>query len=227
MIFSITAGFLYSIPKVKGSQRELTVYDIAGRDIFVDSANPTENYGGSNILKAGHGISDEARETYFSFHIFTREAYLHFSFSNRPNDLIKAELSLALWSVSQIMNFTICMIEEDWDEETMTWDDNKPNKGQIIDYLVVTSNGISKVDITSIAAGRNEFSICIYIEDDNYIDDYAYITSREGYDHSEGAPKLVWTFLNEDNFLVYNYVLILLVIGIVSIIIIKKVSNKR
>ncbi len=64
-------------------------------------------------------------------------------------------------------------------------DDIKSKKGQIIDYLTVTSNGISEVNISSVIAGRNEISICIYIEADNYIDDDAHITSREGYNHSK------------------------------------------
>ncbi len=121
MLILVIPGFLYSIPKVIGSQNEFNVYEIADRDIFVDSANPTENFGRSNILKAGHGISYEVRETYFHNHIFTRETYLHFSFSKKPNNFIRAELSLDVWSVSQVMNFTICLIEEEWDEYTLTW----------------------------------------------------------------------------------------------------------
>jgi hypothetical protein len=75
----------------------------------------------------------------------------------------------------------------------MTWL-NKPSKGQTIGNLIVVSSGIYTIDITSLISGRTNISVVVYIEIDNFIDDYAYITSREGYYLIEDAPQLLWIY---------------------------------
>jgi hypothetical protein len=129
----------------------------------------------------------------FSLFSDIREAYFYFNFSNKPSNFIRAEISLEFWSVSQTMNYTICLIEESWSELSMTWI-NKPNKGQTIGNLIVTSDTIYTIDVTSLIAGRTNLSICVYVEIDNYVDDYAYITSKEGYYLAEDAPQLKWIY---------------------------------
>lgn len=179
---TIIFGLSLSFPSAKAITRECYISSIAERDTYVDTANPTSNYGGVNNLMAGFSIFSDIREAYF-----------YFNFSNKPSNYIRAEISLEFWGVSQAMNYIICLIEESWNEFSMTWI-NKPNKGQIIGNLLVTSDTIYSIDVSSLITGRTNLSICVYIEIDNYVDDYAYITSKEGYYYAEDAPQLKWIY---------------------------------
>jgi len=189
----ISFGLLLTIPTIAGIQRETTISTVASKDTYVDTDNPTSNYGGVDYLMSGFSIFSDIREAYF-----------YFDFSDKPSSFTKAEISLDFWSVSQTMNFTVCLIEEDWDELTMTWISGKPSKGQIIEYLLVSSDTIYTIDVTSLIAGRTIISICVYIELDNYVDDYAYIFSREGYFSDEDAPQLIWTYMETAEITVTN-----------------------
>ncbi len=206
LIFLI--GILPRIPLTSA----LTNEDIATKDTYVDTGNPTSNYGGVDILQAGFNILSDIKEAYF-----------YFEFSNRPNNFTKAEISLDFWGVLQTMNFTVCLIEENWNEYSVTWID-KPDKGAVIDNLLVISNDIYKLDVTSLIEGRTFLSICVYIDVENYIEDYAYINSREGYFWEEDAPQLIWTYSIIDNLRIYGYDMLILMGSIVgiSVISIKK-----
>lgn len=180
----ISFGLLLTIPSITGVQREASISTITSKDTYVDTGNAISNYGGVSYLMAGFSILSDIREAYF-----------YFGFSDKPDSFTKAEISLDFWGVSQTMNFTVVLIEEEWDEFTMTWVTDKPSKGQVIDYILVTSSSIYTVDITSLIAGRTNISICVYIEFDNYVNDYAYIYSREGYIFDDDAPQLIWTYM--------------------------------
>ena len=176
----IILGTIFILPKGWGITREKSISSIADNDTYVDTANAISNYGGVNNLMTGFSLFGEIREAYF-----------HFNFDDKPSDYIRAEISLEFWGVSQTMNFTVCLIEESWDEYSMTYL-NKPSKGQTIGNLIIVSSGIYTIDITSLISGRTNISVSVYIEFDNYINDYAYITSREGYYLIEDAPQLLW-----------------------------------
>ena len=176
----IILSTIFILPKGWGITREKSISSIADKDTYVDTANAMSNYGGVNNLMTGFSLFGEIREAYF-----------HFNFDDKPSDYIRAEISLEFWGVSQTMNFTVCLIEESWDEYSMTYL-NKPSKGQTIGNLIVISSDIYTIDITSLISGRINISVCVYIELDNYINDYAYITSREGYYFIEDAPQLLW-----------------------------------
>ena len=176
----LIVGTIFILPTGWGITKEKTTSSIADKDTYVDTANAMSNYGGVNNLMTG-----------FSWFSDIREAYFHFNFDDKPGDYIRAEISLDFWGVSQTMNFTVCLVEESWDELSMTWL-NKPSKGEAIANLLITSSGIYTIDITSLISGRTNISICVYIEIDNYVEDYAYITSREGYYLVEDAPQLLW-----------------------------------
>ena len=180
----ISCGLLLLIPSISGIQKETTISDIASKDTYVDIDNPNSNYGGVSYLMSGYSVSYEAKEAYF-----------YFDFTNKPSSFTEAEISLDFWSVSQTMNFTVCLIEEEWEELIMTWYTGKPSKGQVIEYLIVASDDIYTINVTSLITGRTNLSICVYIEFENYVNDYAYIYSREGYYSDEDAPQLIWTYM--------------------------------
>jgi len=190
--FIFLFSILFHLPNGRAIERERYISTIAEKDTYVDTAYAMSNYGGVSNLMTGFSIFGDIKESYF-----------YFNFSDKPSSYIRAEISLEFWGVSQTMNFTICLIEESWDEFSMTWL-NKPSKGQIIDNLLVTTSGIYKIDVTSLITGRNNISICVYIEFDNYVEDYAYITSKEGFYFADDAPQLQWVYTETAEILITN-----------------------
>jgi hypothetical protein len=134
----IILGTIFILPKGWGITREKSISSIADKDTYVDTANAISNYGGVNNLMTGFSMFGDIREAYFNF-----------NFDDKPGDYIRAEISLEFWGVSQTMNFTVGLIEESWDEYSMTWL-NKQSKGQIIGNLIVVSSGVYTIDITSL-----------------------------------------------------------------------------
>ncbi|MEE9378371.1 MAG: DNRLRE domain-containing protein [Candidatus Lokiarchaeia archaeon] len=178
-------GFIFITPSTEAITRDQTISTVAEKDTYVNTYDPTSNFGGQDYALSGFYYTGDLLEAYF-----------YFNFSDKPSDYTKAEISLDFSSVSETMNITICLIEEVWDEYTMTWLSNKPAKGNEIISSVITQDNIYKFDVTNYIDGRNNLSICVYITIDNYVEDYFYITSREGFSSysPEEAPQLVWTY---------------------------------
>ncbi|MFW9987217.1 MAG: Ser-Thr-rich GPI-anchored membrane family protein [Candidatus Odinarchaeota archaeon] len=179
------ADFIFELPSTRGITRDQTISTITEKDTYVNSYDPTSNFGGQDYALSGF---------YYTGDIL--EAYFFFNFSDKPTNYSKAEISLDFWSVSVTMNITVCLIEEDWDEYTMTWLTGKPTKGNEVISSIITGDVIYKFDVTNFITGKNNISICVYITFDNYVDDYFYITSREGFSSysPEDAPQLIWTY---------------------------------
>ena len=178
------SGVVASITPTQAIVKDQTISTIAEKDTYVNTDNALSNFGGQDYALGGF---------YFGSDIV--EAYFFFNFSDKPSIYTKAEISLDFWSVSQTMNISVCLIEEEWDEYTMTWI-NKPSKGAEIISQIITSSSIYTINVTNYIAGRTNLSICVYIKAENYVNDYFYITSREGFYSwaPEDAPQLIWTY---------------------------------
>lgn len=178
------------------------------------------NYGGVNNLRCGFSITYEIRESYF-----------HFSFSDKPDNVTKAELSLDIWGVYQTIPLTLSIVNDSWDELTMDWMD-KPAHGQLIGQLLVASSDVYKIDITSLLTARTEISICVNMTFDDIVDDYVYITSREGYYLTSDAPQIIWTYhetvpeVPELQIPSFNVFIIIGIIGVIGFFLKKKIEKK-
>ncbi len=181
LLVIFTAYFQLFIPNIKGIEKEVSISTVAYKDTYIEFS--ISNFGGQNSLLIGYPFY---------------EAYLHFNFSDKPWTFTKAEISLDFWGVSQTMNFTVSLINDSWEEYSMTYS-NKPTKRDKIGNLLVTGDGIYTIDVTNFIENLSSISICVYIDDENHVVDYAYITSREGYYswEPEDAPKLIWTYLDD------------------------------
>lgn len=219
--FFFAVGLVIITPTINGIEQEKTKSTIADKDTYVDTDNPLSNYGGVNNLKCGFSISYEIREAYF-----------HFSFSDKPDNVTKAELSFDIWGVYQTMPLTLSIIDASWDELTMDWMD-KPAHGQTIGQITVSSSDIYKIDITSLLTARTEISICVNMTFDDIVDDYVYITSREGYYLTNDAPQIIWTYLEtvpevpEVQIPSYNVFIIIGIIGVIGFFLTKKMEIKK
>ena len=218
--FFFAFGVIIIAPTTYGVEEQKTKSTIADKDTYIDTNSPTSNYGAASNLWCGFTSS------------IIWEAYFHFSFSDKPENITKAELSLDIWGVTQTMGLTLSIINESWDELTLDWL-NKPNHGQTIGRILAPSSDIYKYDITSLLTTRTEISICINMTTDDYANDYVFITSKEGYILSEDAPKIIWTYLEtvpevpELQIPGYNVLLILGMIGILGYFFIKKIDIKK
>jgi len=184
MLLTFFSSVLINITPTRAIIKDQTISTIAEKDTYVNTYDALSNFGGQDYALGGF---------YFGGDIV--EAYFFFNFSDKPSTYTKAEISLDFWSVSQTMNISICLIEEDWDEYSMTWMD-KPSKGAEITSMIITQTDIYTINVTNYIAGRNNLSICVYIKVENYVNDYFYITSREGFYSwaPEDAPQLIWTY---------------------------------
>ena len=193
-----------------------TVSTIADKDTYIETYSGGSNYGGGNYLWAGISILDTLYE-----------AYLHFSFSDKPVNHTKAEISLNIFGVSKTTIFDICIIEASWEELTLTWI-NRPAKGELITQLTVASDKTYKIDISSYIEGRTDISICVYTGD-YAMDDYVYIKSRESHSQyaPENDPQLIWTYEAEATIGGFDLVIFFGVMVGVVIILIKKRTKKR
>ena len=182
------------IPSIHAVNREATVSGIAEQDATTISGNP--DLGVANgTLGAGYNIAGNYVE-----------AYLFFNFTNKPINYLKAELSLYFWGKAfpgPELNLTVCLIEESWDEQTITWN-NAPSKGQVLGYFIYNNNtaGVYKLDISSIVDGITNISVCVYMEPDNYVDNSVDISSSEEYLMQEQAPQIIWTYIEDATFTV-------------------------
>jgi len=214
--FLFTVGLLLISPAINGIEEEKTKSTIADKDTFVDAAHPSLNHGYAQFLSCGFGHFYEIREAYF-----------HFSFSDKPENIVKAELSFDIWGFYQTFPLTLSIVEESWNEYTMNWT-NKPAYGQIIGQIFVNSSDIYKFNITSLLTARTEISICVNITIDDIVNDYAYITSTENSTTTNDAPQIIWTYLEmvpEGGIPSYNIFIILGIISIIGFFFNKKIEK--
>ncbi|MHA1689081.1 MAG: CBM96 family carbohydrate-binding protein [Promethearchaeota archaeon] len=154
-------------------------------DSYVDSGNPSSNYGGKDWILFGNHFSD-----------FT-QAYFAFNLSEKPTDWIKAEISIDCYYVSETFKATVSLINDDWGELTINWM-NKPEHGEIITTLTISEEKIYYIDVSDYIAGRNNISICINASDYTQ-NGYVQATSSEGYYLEKDAPQIIWTRESDDN----------------------------
>lgn len=184
MLFSVLfiAGITFNAPPARAVIRDQTVSTVAEKDTYVNSYDPSSNFGGEDYALAGFYAPVDIVESYF-----------YFTFSDKPSNYTKAEISLHCGGDSLIRNVTICLIEEHWDEYSMNWT-NKPTKGSEITSLLIDQTDIYKFDVTTYIPGRNNLSICVYIKNINYVDSNVAIRTREAVFVQETAPQLIWTY---------------------------------
>ncbi|MGC8848862.1 MAG: DUF7594 domain-containing protein [Candidatus Bathyarchaeia archaeon] len=114
----ITLLILFSIPyltPIYGSpSKEVTLYPIA--DSYVDSLNPSNNYGGSSSLFAEYGIDDDFQ--------YIRNAYLMFDLAGLPQGATveSATLTIHVFMVSSTMKVYLHFCQDvSWGELEINW----------------------------------------------------------------------------------------------------------
>lgn len=178
LLMFLIPSFIIGVPSVQAIVRDETISTIAEKDTFVRQYYPTNNYGGQSYFLVGRDVWGTALET-----------YLYFNFSDKPVNWKSAEIAFDLYSIDSTVNLSVYLIEDSWEELTLTWN-NKPSKGEMIDSFLVSAEKIYKVNVSDYIAGRNNISICLWTPE---LLSYNQIQGdpKEGY---FDPPQLIWTY---------------------------------
>ena len=196
LILSLGSLLAFIIP-VHAFNRQATSVDIALQDAMTSTGTPDFPVGSTqDTLDVGNN----------SVNIV--ESYFYFNFTHKPTEFLKAELSLYFWGKQYPgidLNLTVCLIEDTWTEDTITWN-NAPPKGEVLGYMIYENNtgGAHIIDISNIIEGRTNLSVCIYMELENYVQNHAPIASSETYLMEEQAPQIIWTYMEDATITVIN-----------------------
>lgn len=205
-VFTIVLATIFTTP-VRAVTTEIAT--LSEKDSYVQSLLNTTNNGGSIWVLFGYDLN---------IHEFD-EAYIHFNFSDKPENWEKAEVSIDATMFGQF-NATVSLITDSWGEGTITWA-NKPTHGEVITTFEVTGTAFYRFDISNYIQGDN-ISICINASNSYEKSGYVMATSREG--HGAGlhiGPRLIWTYEVATPFIegynLYIFLGLIVVIGIIGI----------
>lgn len=196
---------ILNVANVKSTTQEETIETIADEDSFVSMyLGANKNFGGREVIYVGNYINTWS------------EGYLHFSFTDKPDDWVKAEISIYAYAVSETFEASISLIEDDWDEMAITWE-NKPVHGEIIMSFTVAEVGWYTIDVTNFIEGRDDISICVNASDDSQ-NGWIQLSSTTNEDIST-YPILIWTYPVEgvDSGIIYGFDLPIFILTILSI----------
>ncbi len=179
----IILEFSMIFPPILAGTKPATISTVASKDSYVRQYNPTSNYGGQDWFLLGRDAFSAAIEAYF-----------YFNFSDKPSTWTKAEISLDIYSIPETTNITVYLIENSWEELTITWN-NKPSKGEVIMSFLAAAETEYIIDVSNYITGKTNISICLWTPEVftyNQLQGY----TREGYYSwaPESAPQLIWTY---------------------------------
>ena len=164
---------------------------IADQDTYAEFDDPTANNGGSDYFIVGEWLE-------------ATEAFLYFDFEDEPDNWKEVEISLDIYYVSETMKVNIYLVNNDWDELLLIWE-NKPIKGALITSFTVSEAEIYDFEVTDLVEDlldeeEEGISICIYHSDNATSSGHVQATSSEGYYFKEDVPLLIWTYdiVNEE-----------------------------
>jgi len=178
---------------------------------------------GNFVLAAEQKFSDTDADTYISemdptsnrgfipyllvSPTYKCESYIHFDFTEKPSNWIKAEIEISISSTTIPFYLALYLITEQWDEYTLIWD-NKPLLGDLITSLTIYNSGTLTFNISNYIIGDG-ISICLKTTqtDPGYLE----IRSKE----SSRPPKLIWTYERKE---IKGYDLPVLILGISGIV---------
>ena len=179
-------------------------------DSTLDQYNPDSNYGGDPSLEIGYFIE-------------WLEACIKFDLSNKPNNVIFAELNLDFYSIEATTTIEIYDMSSSWNELSITWN-NAPYYGAYLKNFVVYQEGIYLIDITEHIESESGFwSICLSANDPNWL----LVASKECYSWQE-PPRITFTY-EVSRLPIFIGVTIGTVIGVavVAIIIVVIIKKKK
>ena len=185
-----------NLPQSKLKSAKMGIFTdstVAEADTWVESGNSLINFGDYTWIYVGYPGGGYGYD----------EALLRFNFTDKPSSYLNACISVNFGGVDKTYNFPIFLIEENWDENVVTWS-NKPAYGILITTLTVSTNGIYKINITKYVEGRTNISI--YISYDNAVNDNIWISpSKEGSSSNpEDYPQIIWTYEQELGYDIIN-----------------------
>ena len=179
-------------------------------DSTLDQYNPDSNYGGDPSLEIGYFIE-------------WLEACIKFDLSNKPNNVIFAELNLDFYSIEASTIIEIYDMSSSWNELSITWN-NAPPYGAYLESFIVSQEGIYVIDITEHIESESGFwSICLTANAANWL----FLASKECYSWQE-PPKISFTYEVSYLPIILGAVLVTIIgVAVVSLIIVVIIKKKK
>ena len=188
-----------------------TVNDEADKDAYINEGYPTFNFGSYTYGYAGNFLSSEC------------ETYMSIPFTHQPEEYIQAQLALSIANTEVTTKLTFCLIENTWNENTLTWNDRLTH-GAVFnqtDIPAITSNYWFYINITDLILDTDtRFTFCVNSTDDTNTKAITIQTRESG-----SRPHIVWTYTTADSTPdVPGYDVVL--IGIISVCVIGLIGKK-
>ncbi|GAG58121.1 unnamed protein product [marine sediment metagenome] len=151
-MFSFLYGIDHNIDPVQGSAGIATVSTIADKDSYIIDFLPLGNYG-----------SEEEFWVIWDLAVLKgkRTAFLHFPFTDKPDNVIKVEIRIYFEIHIGPVDFQIFTVNVDWGEDTINWF-NAPIGETFILKDEISENGFYTFDVTDFIQGEDGFSILIH-----------------------------------------------------------------
>ena len=186
----------------------LNAYTLNDRDSYVSESSPNSNYGNFNDVKMG---ADQDG---------LYEAYIHFTLSSKPDNIIKAEFGFQVTALSETVEVNISSADNAWTETGINWANSRALKGNTLATEQITKIGIYLIDLTSLISGATELSFCVSIANASSVG-LATATAREvstGY--ALWGASILWTY---DGILVvdgYSIAITITIVGSVGLVLV-------
>lgn len=179
-------------------------------DSTLDQYNPDTNYGGDPSLEIGYFVG-------------WLEACIKFDLSNKPNNVITAELNLDFYSIEATTILEIYDMSSSWNELSITWN-NAPPYGAYLESFIVSQEEIYVIDITEHIESESGFwSICLTANAANWL----FLASKECYSWQE-PPKISFTYEGSYLPIILGAVLVTVIgVAVVSLIIVVIIKKKK
>lgn len=184
-------------------------YTTADADSYINENYPTSNYGYAQFL---HVMTSD--------YISEAEAYFHFDFTDKPDNSIKAEIEIDLYTTPIPFHVTVYLITGVWDEYTLTWN-NKPLLGELIASLTISTCDIS-FDVSDFIKGDG-ISICLKTTSSTQIG----MLTAYSREWTYSPPQLIWTYEEEK---INGYIILLVILGTIGVVFIiyrKQITHTR
>jgi hypothetical protein len=125
LIFSVMSSNIITGIGLNPKSNANPIPILPDKDTYVDSVDPTSNFGGQDYLYIGDDLFGDINI-----------AYVHFNFTQKPTTFEKVYLQIDPNIISETMNFTVRLHDssEPWDELTLTYLNQPTNIIDNLDY---------------------------------------------------------------------------------------------
>jgi Ras-related protein Rab-2A len=176
------------------------------QDAYVYEYHPNTNYGQENQIFVGN------------YEFGKTEAFYHFDISDLSNGWKEAKLVVKFSFASYPVNVGACIISDNWDEMSITWN-NKPNKTRQYGHILCDGFDFN-IPVKLKHFTNNKITICLYGIGGGS-DGYLLGNSKEGASSDDDLPHVYLEYKGIDPNFYIGYIIAYIVIFAVTALYLK------